>query len=267
LISLLWTTNCWAQIFAVQQVISTVADGAYVVYAADVDGDIDVLSASYRGDKIAWYMNNPSLCFSNRGVDVQTACDSYTWIDGVTYTSSNNSATHTLTNAAGCDSIVTLNLSIITVDAIVTQNENTLTSNVSGASYQWIDCATNSPIAGATTQRFTATINRDYAVEITENGCTSTSSCFNVLLSSLEVSSSKVIQIYPNPTKNTLNINLGDLEQVQIQLLHINGQLVRETAFLNQQISTIDLGQLSAGIYLLKVVEQAKTTIFKVIKE
>ncbi|MBQ9508069.1 MAG: hypothetical protein IJR53_01430, partial [Bacteroidales bacterium] len=40
------------------------------------------------------------------------ACNSYTWIDGVTYTESNNTATYTLTNAAGCDSIVTLNLTI-----------------------------------------------------------------------------------------------------------------------------------------------------------
>ena len=30
---------------------------------------------------------------SNTGTDVQTACDSYTWIDGNTYTTSNNSAT------------------------------------------------------------------------------------------------------------------------------------------------------------------------------
>ncbi len=40
--------------------------------------------------------------------DTQTACDSLTWIDGNTYTSSNNTATYILTNAVGCDSIVTL---------------------------------------------------------------------------------------------------------------------------------------------------------------
>ena len=49
---------------------------------------------------------------SNTGVDTQVHCDTYTWIDGNTYTSSNNTATHTLTNAAGCDSIVTLDLTI-----------------------------------------------------------------------------------------------------------------------------------------------------------
>ena len=49
---------------------------------------------------------------SNTATDVQTACDSLTWIDGNVYTVSNNSATHTLTNAAGCDSVVTLNLTM-----------------------------------------------------------------------------------------------------------------------------------------------------------
>ena len=49
---------------------------------------------------------------SNTGIDVQTACDTYTWIDGIEYTASNNTATFTLTNAEGCDSVITLNLTI-----------------------------------------------------------------------------------------------------------------------------------------------------------
>ena len=50
---------------------------------------------------------------STSGTDIQTACNAYEWIDGLTYTSSYNTATHTLINAAGCDSVVTLNLTII----------------------------------------------------------------------------------------------------------------------------------------------------------
>ena len=48
----------------------------------------------------------------NSSVDVQLACESFTWIDEITYTESNNTATYTLTNVAGCDSVVTLNLTI-----------------------------------------------------------------------------------------------------------------------------------------------------------
>ena len=55
---------------------------------------------------------NLTINTSTVGTDVQTACDSYEWIDGNVYTASNNIATYTLTNAAGCDSVVTLNLTI-----------------------------------------------------------------------------------------------------------------------------------------------------------
>jgi hypothetical protein len=45
--------------------------------------------------------------------DTITSCGPYTWIDGNTYTSSNNTATDTILSAAGCDSvIVTLHLTI-----------------------------------------------------------------------------------------------------------------------------------------------------------
>ncbi|MFQ6604417.1 MAG: fibronectin type III domain-containing protein [Fidelibacterota bacterium] len=45
--------------FGAQQVITTLADGAQSVYASDLDGDgdMDVLSASYLDDKVAWYEN------------------------------------------------------------------------------------------------------------------------------------------------------------------------------------------------------------------
>ena len=57
---------------------------------------------------------NLTINQSTFGTDVLTACDTLTWIDGITYSASNNTATHTLTNAAGCDSVVTLNLTINT---------------------------------------------------------------------------------------------------------------------------------------------------------
>ena len=49
---------------------------------------------------------------SSSGIDTQIDCDEYTWIDGITYTESTDSATFVLTNSVGCDSIVTLDLTI-----------------------------------------------------------------------------------------------------------------------------------------------------------
>ncbi|MCH8903623.1 MAG: SBBP repeat-containing protein [Bacteroidetes bacterium] len=69
-------------------------------------------------------------CYPNTGTDIIIACDStYTWIDGNTYTISNNTATDTLINMDGCDSIVTLNLTITIVDGSVTTKDPSITAN------------------------------------------------------------------------------------------------------------------------------------------
>jgi len=57
-------------LFGSQQVISTLADGAWSVYACDLDGDgdNDVLSASETDDKIAWYENLGGGTFGSQQV-------------------------------------------------------------------------------------------------------------------------------------------------------------------------------------------------------
>ncbi|MBR3946714.1 MAG: DUF1573 domain-containing protein, partial [Bacteroidales bacterium] len=72
---------------------------------------------------------------SNTGIDEQVACDSYEWIDGVTYTESTDSPTYTLTNAEGCDSVVTLHLTI--------NHSNTgIDEQVACDGFEWIDGVT-----------------------------------------------------------------------------------------------------------------------------
>ncbi|MHC4545595.1 MAG: FG-GAP-like repeat-containing protein, partial [Planctomycetota bacterium] len=57
-------------LFGSQNVITTDANFAYSVFAADVDsdGDMDVLSASWRDAKIAWYENHGSENFTAHSI-------------------------------------------------------------------------------------------------------------------------------------------------------------------------------------------------------
>ena len=117
--------------------------GTDVQTACDSYTWIDSNTYTSSNNSATWTLTNQAGCDSvvtlaltitnsSSGTDVQTACDNYTWIDGNTYTSSNNSATWTLTNAAGCDSVVTLDLTIT--------NSNTGTDvHTACDSYTWID--------------------------------------------------------------------------------------------------------------------------------
>ncbi|KAK3254381.1 hypothetical protein CYMTET_36403 [Cymbomonas tetramitiformis] len=72
-----WYANDGSGGFGSQQlVISTLADNARSVYAADMDGDgdMDVLSASAWDDKIAWYANDGSGGFGDQQV-ISTSAD------------------------------------------------------------------------------------------------------------------------------------------------------------------------------------------------
>lgn len=108
------------------------------------------------------------LCTSTSSTDTQTACDIYTWIDGNTYTTSNNSATHILTNASGCDSIVTLNL---TINNATSGTDTQIACNT----FIWIDGNTYTASNNSAIHTLTNTVGCDSIVtlNLTINNSTS----------------------------------------------------------------------------------------------
>jgi hypothetical protein len=76
----------------------------------------------------------------------------------------------------------------------------------------------------------------------------------------------KSISVYPNPTKNLINIqNNSNLTIKEISIFSIAGkQLLQYNCSFNQ----IDLGNLTSGIYILQIQTESNQTInYKVIKE
>ena len=84
-------------------------------------GCMDSLACNY--DTLA-NINDSSCVYPTSSIDsVGTFCDSYTWIDGITYTNNNNTAIYTLTNSSGCDSVITLDL-IINYSTTLIENQS-----------------------------------------------------------------------------------------------------------------------------------------------
>ena len=140
-----------------------------------------------------------TINYSNTGIDTITACDSHTWIDGNTYTSSNNTATHTLTNIDGCDSLVTLDLTInysnTGIDAIIACD-----------SYTWIDGIT-----------YTSSNNTATHTLTNEDGCDSVVTMDLVVNYSIATNDSLVVcdsAIWNGNLYNTTGIYVDTLQTV-----------------------------------------------------
>jgi hypothetical protein len=120
------------------------------IYTCEVSNSLDTVMS----DSITVLVNPITT-----GTDVQTACNSYTWIDGTAYTASTNTATHTLTNSVGCDSVVTLNLTI---------NNSTTGTDVQTAcnSYTWIDGTTYTASTNTATHTLTNSVGCDSVVTL-----------------------------------------------------------------------------------------------------
>ena len=71
-----------------------------------------------------------TMSYSNSSIDTQVACNTYQWIDGNTYTTSNNTATFLTTNTNGCDSLISLNITINNSTSSFLSDNNCI-------SYQW----------------------------------------------------------------------------------------------------------------------------------
>lgn len=212
----------------------------------------------------------PSPVPAATGTDVVTTCISHTWIDGYTYYADTVGATYTYIGGAvsGCDSTVTLDLTIDQVDVTVSQNNENLMANQSGATYQWIDCSSMIPISGETGQSYTATTNGNYAVVITFNGCADTSTCITVnnIGAGLTEFSTQII-IHPNPSNGEFTINLGSEHQkISFELLDLSGRIQREWLF--EKASEIQLNtEVSSGTYLLVIRSDHQVGIKRLIVE
>jgi hypothetical protein len=179
----------------------------------------------------------------------QTACNSFT-MNGFTYTST-GTYTQTIVNAAGCDSVITLNLTINSADASVTSSGLTITATATPATYQWVFCPSLAPIGGATNQSYTATADGNYAVVVTQSGCSDTSSCVNITGTGItSMDHETVLQVWPNPSAGMLQVLSPEKGKLVVTNLDGKTLFVRE---LLQGNNTLSLEHLPAGIYLLQL--------------
>jgi hypothetical protein len=198
----------------------------------------------------------------------ESTCDVYTSPSGNYNWNSSGTYADTIPNVFGCDSILTINLTVIEVDTSVTVTDPTLTANAINADYQWLNCPGMEPIPGATGQSFTATINGWYAVAITQNGCTDTSTCYQVLTVGLQVPVSHAIAVYPNPTSGMIVVDFGEkVSETKLILRDSKGTIVLSRDIFSSNHAKLEL-KGEKGLYFLEVIQSdSRVLVFKIMKE
>ncbi|MDC0231464.1 PCMD domain-containing protein, partial [Aureispira] len=198
-------TSAWTR-FAVPFTYNNGTTPSYILLIATASTSIGGANAN----SILWVDDLSVVYCSDVPVAMtDTSCVSYTSPSGKNWATT---GIYMDTLPSGnCDSIFTIDLTILTVDTSVTNNGTSLTANATNATFQWVDCNnSNAAIPGETNATFSPVANGDYAVEVTQNGCTSTSACYNFIISDMnELAFSNDIYIYPNPNKGQFNIDLG----------------------------------------------------------
>ena len=196
-----------------------------------------------------------------------TTCGSYTTPSGNnTYTSS-GVYTDVIPNFAGCDSTITINLTLVNVSNGVTQNGFTLTADLVGATYQWFNCSDGdltTPIAGETGQSFTPITSGDYAVEVTLNGCTTASACYNVDLSSISDNKIATAKIYPNPSNGQFTIMLNSKQNLSVSVIDLQGRILWNKSATNSASIIVD-ENLPSGVYFVQLKSNQKTATYKLV--
>lgn len=197
----------------------------------------------------------------------QTSCGSYT-LNGQTYSSS-GTYQQTVQNGNGCDSTITLNLTIndLPTSGITQIDEITLLSVETGVTYQWINCGTGQPVPGATSAIFIAPQNGTYAVTVFNNECEATSACITINEVGLDETTVPNINIAisPNPVTDEFTVQF-DSERIDLIVTDIQGKIVLRASGVVSG-NKLSLAGADQGVYLLRLYSDQGTGMKRIVKQ
>ena len=206
------------------------------------------------------------------------ACDSYDW-DGITYTES-GIYERIYTNINGCDSIVVMDLAVLTAPVIETINGDTevdvrltpmsvYTSAPSNGTLWSIEPEEAGTIdfdveGGAATVTWSETYKGEALIKVLALGyCGDDESSVTVnVKNSTDVNEYSIkANLYPNPTNGIITVEADGMRRITVS--NAIGQILvdEETGDDTMQVN---LGQFAAGTYVVRIYTENGTAIKKV---
>jgi hypothetical protein len=179
-------------------------------------------------------------------------CNSYYWeANGIDYDASGvYEVILEGANVNGCDSIITLELTIDELDDEVTLTNGVLTATATDVSYQWIDCATNEAISGEIGQSFEPNSSGEYSVEISNTSCTITSDCIAVTpVNTKELVTLDQVKVFPNPSSGHFFLDFqGTHNKFDVEILDTFGRCIWSKTYIHNKVVEVDF-EGAPGLY------------------
>ncbi len=185
-----------------------------------------------------------------------TDCDTVVF-NSYSYTHSGN-YWQVLDGGLESDTLVQLQVSILLdeMNLTIVNTNGTLSAITESASYQWLDCDQNfHTIPGETDATYTPTVDGNYAIQVTHQECTDTSTCFNVTgIGVVEATGLDDVVLFPNPTSGEIHVELNKVNvNVLLRIFNPLGQLIYLTQLNSQQSFSYEITG-GNGLYLIQLI-------------
>lgn len=210
-----------------------------IISSVNASADVDVLFHNIR--------LSVDCSATQSSISVE-ACENYLSPSGNYTYSQSGLYMDTLISSAGCDSIISIDLTINSIDNSVSEANGVITANANGLNYQWVDCDNgNSSIIGEVGQSFIPTISGNYAVELSNVNCTVMSDCIPVTVASLKEIKT-VFTVAPNPANHFIIVST-ELGSYNYCISDNSGRLLLK----GYGEDKIDVSKLAPGKYFLTI--------------
>lgn len=226
----------------------------------DFDGSTLTSTGNYQGmytdeSGTSYPVNLDLTILESDEVDVgMEACGSFEF--GTQLITISGNYTELFMNQAGCDSTVNLSIGILEAPEVsIEVNGVVLFANdISGATYQWYDCDTETEIDGEDKRQLTPPTTGNYYVVLNDGVCSATSECvfFDWVLAA-DNAVEREAQVYPTLTNGDFTLDLRQMHRdVEVRIMSLDGHVIQSNHYDSFSKGSFNISE-TTGVYLVQV--------------
>jgi hypothetical protein len=230
--------------------------------------------------EIGIFVDKPTVCAGSPAILTAFGATSYSWNVGgnnqsiIVNPTSTTSYTVSGSNSYNCSSMATTTVNVNSLPTVIVggpaticSGESAMLTGTGAVTYQWMS---NSIFLSSNPVQVNPTTSTAYTVTGTDaNGCKGTA-IFNLAVDPCtginEAATLSGLNVYPNPTTGMLTISMNNTSLKSIEITDVTGRVIASNMTADNKVN-VDMTQLSAGVYYVKVNSDNHNSVVKVVKQ